>query len=349
MPGRRRRGAIQERVPRRLLGSPRPVAGRAGVRQRARRPPHGAAASRRSRTRSPTRAIARWAAETADRHRSAAIAAAVDAADAAEADQASGEPGSGIREIARAALRRHVHESRRSGDRPGRDRRAERGRHHDARRAECVLRPAADFAGTSARKRAGWRRPTSTRSTTRPHRGHAIVFVEPSCLSAVREDAPDLLRGELQRRARVVAQHVGAVRGVPRGANAPAAARRCRSKPGPAEVLLHPHCHQRSMGLAAPAKALLSRIPSATVTDLDAGCCGMAGSFGYTRDHYDVSRAIAERKLLPAARAHDARLGAGRRRARPAATRSPISPASRAVHPGRAACESLLRPGKGHR
>ena len=39
------------------------------------------------------------------------------------------------------------------------------------------------------------------------------------------------------------------------------------------------------------------------VVDLDAGCCGMAGSFGYTRDHYDVSRAIAERKLLPAARA----------------------------------------------
>ena len=56
------------------------------------------------------------------------------------------------------------------------------------------------------------------------------------------------------------------------------------------------------MGLAAPAKALLSRIPSATVTDLEAGCCGMAGSFGYTRDHYDVSSAIAERKLLPAAR-----------------------------------------------
>ena len=69
------------------------------------------------------------------------------------------------------------------------------------------------------------------------------------------------------------------------------------------EVLLHPHCHQRSMGLAVPAKALLSRIPSATVVDLEAGCCGMAGSFGYTRDHYDVSLAIAERKLLPAARA----------------------------------------------
>jgi Fe-S oxidoreductase len=76
-----------------------------------------------------------------------------------------------------------------------------------------------------------------------------------------------------------------------------------RLKAGPKEILLHPHCHQRSMGLAAPAKALLSRIPSASVVDLDAGCCGMAGSFGYTRGHYDVSCAIGERKLLPAARA----------------------------------------------
>ena len=56
------------------------------------------------------------------------------------------------------------------------------------------------------------------------------------------------------------------------------------------------------MGLYVSAKALLSRIPSCTVIDLDAGCCGMAGSFGYTQEHYDVSRQIGERKLLPAAR-----------------------------------------------
>ena len=43
-------------------------------------------------------------------------------------------------------------------------------------------------------------------------------------------------------------------------------------------------------------------IPGATVVDLDAGCCGMAGSFGYSADHFDVSRAIGERKLLPAVR-----------------------------------------------
>jgi Fe-S oxidoreductase len=56
------------------------------------------------------------------------------------------------------------------------------------------------------------------------------------------------------------------------------------------------------MGLVAPARALLSRIPGATVTDLDSGCCGMAGSFGYAREHYEISRAIGERRLFPALR-----------------------------------------------
>ena len=56
------------------------------------------------------------------------------------------------------------------------------------------------------------------------------------------------------------------------------------------------------MGDLAPAKALLGRIPGATVMDPDAGCCGMAGSFGYLTEHFDVSRAIGERRL-PAARA----------------------------------------------
>lgn len=137
-------------------------------------------------------------------------------------------------------------------------------------------------------------------------RGTPIVFVEPSCLSAVREDAPGLLRGELQRRARVVAAaSVLFEEYLERELSAGRA--NLALKSGPANVQLHPHCHQRSMGLAAPARALLSRIPGAQVTDLEAGCCGMAGSFGYTQDHYDVSRAIGERKLLPAARALDDR------------------------------------------
>jgi Fe-S oxidoreductase len=74
-------------------------------------------------------------------------------------------------------------------------------------------------------------------------------------------------------------------------------------EPGPARILFHGHCHQKAMGLSSAGISLLSRIPGATVIDLDAGCCGMAGSFGYARTHYDVSRAIGERRLLPAVRA----------------------------------------------
>ena len=133
-------------------------------------------------------------------------------------------------------------------------------------------------------------------------RGAAIVFLEPSCLSAMKEDAPALLRGPARDRATVVADACVLFEDyLERECRDGRAALRLR--PGPAKVLLHPHCHQRSMGLAPSARALLSRIPSASVTDLDAGCCGMAGSFGYTRDHYEVSKAIGERRLLPAARA----------------------------------------------
>ncbi len=133
-------------------------------------------------------------------------------------------------------------------------------------------------------------------------RGERIVFLEPSCLSAVREDAPALLRGEDARKARVVAAACDLFEDHLERACAGGTAR-LALRSGPPAVLLHGHCHQKAMGLLPSARALLSRIPSCKVTDLDAGCCGMAGSFGWAREHYDVSRQIGERRLLPAARA----------------------------------------------
>ena len=126
--------------------------------------------------------------------------------------------------------------------------------------------------------------------------GEKILFCEPSCLSAVKEDAPSLLRGEEQKRAQVVAQ--ACLLFDEFAANLELALR-----PGPARILLHGHCHQKSMGLLPATISLLERIPSAQVTDLDAGCCGMAGSFGYSSEHYEISREIARRRLLPAAQA----------------------------------------------
>jgi len=133
-------------------------------------------------------------------------------------------------------------------------------------------------------------------------RGDKILFLEPSCLSAVREDSPALLRGDAQRKARVVA---GACVSFEEYLEHEISAGRVHLslRSGPTTILLHGHCHQKAMDLLAPTHALLARIPSAEVVDLNAGCCGMAGSFGYAAEHYDVSRAIGERRLLPAARA----------------------------------------------
>ena len=128
------------------------------------------------------------------------------------------------------------------------------------------------------------------------YRGGKILFLEPSCLSALKDDIPSLLRGELQTRAHAVAAACVLFEEFAAGLNLPI-------RSGPQRVLLHGHCHQKSMGLLDASKALLAKIPGATVVDLDAGCCGMAGSFGYTRGHYDVSVAIANRKLLPAVKA----------------------------------------------
>ncbi len=128
--------------------------------------------------------------------------------------------------------------------------------------------------------------------------GRPILFCEPSCLSAVREDAPSLLRGE----ARVRAVRVAEVSLLLEQYLTPLVGR-LSLVGGPREILLHGHCHQKSMDMVASTRELLDRIPGATVTELDAGCCGMAGSFGYAREHYEVSRAIGERTLFPAVRA----------------------------------------------
>jgi FAD/FMN-containing dehydrogenase/Fe-S oxidoreductase len=127
--------------------------------------------------------------------------------------------------------------------------------------------------------------------------GRPLVFCEPSCLSAIREDVPDLLRGEARQKARTIAASSVLFEEI--------AASRAAMLPrvsAPGAILLHGHCHQRSMGLVGAAQQLLATVTGAQVTDIQAGCCGMAGSFGYEQSHYDVSRLIAERRLLPALR-----------------------------------------------
>ena len=71
-------------------------------------------------------------------------------------------------------------------------------------------------------------------------------------------------------------------------------------------IVFHGHCHEKAGVGTEASRALLERIPGAEVHELDAGCCGMAGSFGFESEHYDISRRVGELRLFPALRAESA-------------------------------------------
>ncbi|MFC7588405.1 FAD-binding and (Fe-S)-binding domain-containing protein [Nonomuraea antimicrobica] len=124
-----------------------------------------------------------------------------------------------------------------------------------------------------------------------------IVGLEPSCLLTLKDEYAALLPGDprvaaVAARARLVPELL--TEAIDEGALKLGDALRGR------EILLHGHCHEKAVTGTAATRALLSRIPGAEVTELDAGCCGMAGSFGFEAEHYDLSMKIGGLRLFPA-------------------------------------------------
>jgi FAD/FMN-containing dehydrogenase/Fe-S oxidoreductase len=124
-----------------------------------------------------------------------------------------------------------------------------------------------------------------------------ILVVEPSCLSMFRDDWGRLLPDDAD-----VAQVAAAARPALELVAELAAKGRLRFRGG-GRALLHSHCHEKALAFAAATRRALAAVPDLELEELDAGCCGMSGVFGYEAAHYDVSVAIAERALLPAVRA----------------------------------------------
>lgn len=71
------------------------------------------------------------------------------------------------------------------------------------------------------------------------------------------------------------------------------------------EVLLHGHCHQRALVGTEPTRKILALPENYHVREVDSSCCGMAGAFGYEKEHYAISRKMAERRLVPEIRSAD--------------------------------------------
>jgi Fe-S oxidoreductase len=72
------------------------------------------------------------------------------------------------------------------------------------------------------------------------------------------------------------------------------------------KALLHGHCHQKAFAVMPAVQKALSLIPELKVEVIESSCCGMAGSFGFETEHYDVSMKMAELSLLPKVRSADA-------------------------------------------
>jgi FAD/FMN-containing dehydrogenase/Fe-S oxidoreductase len=130
-------------------------------------------------------------------------------------------------------------------------------------------------------------------------RGGPIVACEPSCILTIRDDYPALLKGALRSRAEAVARASLTFEEFYDSIPSRQQGKALQWKPG-RQILVQAHCHQRSLVGVGPMMRLLRSIPGAEVIDLDAGCCGMAGSFGYEVEHYEVSRLVGEQRLLPA-------------------------------------------------
>ena len=125
------------------------------------------------------------------------------------------------------------------------------------------------------------------------------LFLDPSCLSPFVDDYLTLVDPGLQPAAKSLAARCLSVEQYFADELARRADELAWQKTAP-QILLHGHCHQKALWGTADTVKLLRTIPDADVTEIDAGCCGLAGSFGY--EHYELSMKIANDRLLPTIR-----------------------------------------------
>jgi Fe-S oxidoreductase len=124
--------------------------------------------------------------------------------------------------------------------------------------------------------------------------GVPIVGCEPSCLLTIRDDYPDLVAND---DARLVARQTYTLEEF-----LAENGRHLVFHDQERHILVHGHCHQKALAGIGPSIAALSLPPNYHVQEIPSGCCGMAGSFGYEVEHYQLSLQIGELSLLPVVR-----------------------------------------------
>jgi len=132
-----------------------------------------------------------------------------------------------------------------------------------------------------------------------------LIGIEPSAILAFRDEYPDLVNKELQpaavklsKNALLLEEFIAAE--IEKG-NITSAQFTKQKK----QILLHGHCQQKAVASTDSTKKILSLPANYTVREIPSGCCGMAGAFGYEKEHYELSMKIGEMILFPAVREAD--------------------------------------------
>jgi FAD/FMN-containing dehydrogenase/Fe-S oxidoreductase len=124
--------------------------------------------------------------------------------------------------------------------------------------------------------------------------GAPIIGIEPSCLLTLRDEYPDLQRNDDSKKIAASSYLLEEFL-----LNERAHGLSIDFRPEKRRALLHGHCHQKAMVGTGPTVQVL-RWANFEVIEIDSGCCGMAGSFGFEKEHYDISISLGKRRLAPA-------------------------------------------------
>ena len=127
-----------------------------------------------------------------------------------------------------------------------------------------------------------------------------LVGIEPSAILTFRDEYQDLLDEELREKAKKLASHTYTIEEF-LAENIASIDKGLFSNESKL-IKLHGHCHQKALSSLVPTKKMLSIPANYKVQLIPSGCCGMAGSFGYEKEHFDVSMKIGELVLFPTIR-----------------------------------------------
>jgi FAD/FMN-containing dehydrogenase/Fe-S oxidoreductase len=130
-----------------------------------------------------------------------------------------------------------------------------------------------------------------------------LIGIEPSAIFGFRDEYPDLAGDDLKEAALMLAKNSFLIDEFIAGEFHSGKILKETFADTHNEIILHAHCQQKAISSSASTIEMLSIPVNYSVTEIPSGCCGMAGSFGYEKEHFDISNKIGELVLFPAVRA----------------------------------------------